>query len=209
MKLKQTLIAAAIAVAPMTAIAGGSLDAFYIDNEMDIDFGGGSQTADGDGFGLRGEAALGHGLSLTGLYQNSDIKADGDELDILETRVGVSYKHQLNKQFNVGGGIEVVQFDLKDGFEGLAFDGYSVNLTAGANIIGNLSAHGRVAYTDFGSDSGIEIDGVEYELGLAYALTKNAAVFVDYRIFEIDLDGSGVSQELDLDTIRAGGRFTF
>ncbi|MES3040375.1 MAG: porin [Pseudomonadota bacterium] len=202
MKMTQTLLAAAIALVPMTAMAGGSIDAFYIDNEIDD----GANKEDGDGFGFRGQAELGNGFSVTGLYQNSDVSGSGTTTDITETRVGVSYLCVMNKQFSLTTNVETVQVDLTDSGLGVGLDGYSAGIRADLAIVDNLSAYAKVAYTDLGDVAGDDVNGAEYEVGALFSINKNLGAFVEYRIVDLDIDPN---DELQLDTLRVGGRYTF
>lgn len=201
MKLTQTLLAAAIALVPMTAMAGGSLDVFYIDNEIDD----GDSTVDGNGFGFRGQAELGNGFSVTGLYQNSDV-SDGGTTDITETRVGVSYACVMNKQFSLTTNLETVQVDQTESGDSVGLDGYSVGARVDMAIIDNLSAYAKVAYTDLGDFGGNDVNGPEYEVGALYSINKNLGAFVEYRVVDLDIDPN---DKLELDTLRVGGRYTF
>ena len=70
MKIKHTLLAAAVALAPMSAMAGGSVDVFFIHNKAELKGGGGSVKDDGNGYGFSGLAELGHGLTSIKLMTN-------------------------------------------------------------------------------------------------------------------------------------------
>lgn len=198
MKLKQTLIAVAIALTPMAAMAGGSLDVFYVNQDLDPD---GAPGDDGDGFGFRGQAALGQGISLTGLYQNADL--DDADANIVETRIGLSYDSKL-QGINVGAGVETVNIDLNAGGPGISLRGYSLNGHASMKVIDKLSAYARVGYTDLD-----ELDGMEYEVGARYAIDKNLSAFVEYRVADLD-DSSGLfGADIQLDTLRVGAGYSF
>ncbi len=196
MKFKQTLIAVAIALTPMAAMAAGSLDVFYVNQDFNVD---GSPDDSGDGFGFRGQAALGQGVSLTALYQDADI--DDADFNSKETRIGLSYDTKL-QGIDVGAGAETVTLDLNDGGPGDSFRGYSINAHASMKVIDNLSAYARVGYTDID-----EFDGAEYEAGVHYAFDKQFGAFVEYRV--ADLSGNNGAPDLELDTLRVGGRYNF
>lgn len=208
MNLKQTLIAAAIALVPMTAVAGGSLDVFYVDNETDLYTG--DDEEDGNGYGFRGQAELGSGVALTGLYQNSTIESDvvGDDVDVTETRFGVSYTHAIDKMISLSGNLETVQIDFEPEDSGIGFpalDGYSVGGKLTLTPMNQLSLYAKVAYTDLGKLSGEDVDGFEYEAGGAYAIDKNFGIFAEYRMMDMEAD----DEDVELNTIRLGGRYTF
>ncbi len=196
MKLKQTLVAVAIALAPMTAMAGGSLDLFYVNQDIDISGGGND---DGDGIGFRGQAMLGQGVSLTALYQDAEL--DNANANLKETRIGLSYDTKTNG-INLGAGLENVDVDLNNGGPGIALRGYSVNAHASIAPIDHVTVYARVAYTDID-----ELNGVEYEAGVHYAINKQIGAFVEYRMANLDDDGLG--NDIDLDTLRVGGRYNF
>lgn len=208
MKLKQTLIAAAIALVPMTAMAGGSLDVFYVDNESDIFTG--DDHEDGNGYGFRGQAELGRGIALTGLYQSSTIESDvvGDDVEVAETRFGVSYTHAIDKMISLAGHLETVQLDFEPEDSGIgvpSLDGFSIGGKATLTPMNQLSLYAKVAYTDLGKAGGEDVDGIEYEAGGMYSLDKNFGVFAEYRVMDMEAD----DEDFDLNTIRVGGRYTF
>ncbi|MEO6698068.1 MAG: porin, partial [Paraperlucidibaca sp.] len=190
----------ALTAAPLCAFAGGSVDVFYMDQDLDL----GSPANfndDGDGYGFRGLAELGHGVSLTALHQDADL--DTLDANLKETRIGLSYDRGMDG-FVIGGGLETVTIDLNGGGPGTALRGYSANIHASMSPIDNTSVYARVGYTDL--DEG---DGVEYELGASYAFTPEVAGFVEYRMMKLDTDLFGPKVDLDLDTLRVGARYTF
>lgn len=195
MKLKQTLIAVAIALTPMAAMAAGSLDVFYVNQNLETN---GAPDDDGDGFGFRGQAALGQGVSLTALYQDADL--DDANTSLRETRIGLSYDTKL-QGINAGAGVETVNLD-SNGL-GISQRGYSVNAHASIRVIDNLSGYARVGYTDLNA-----IDGMEYEIGARLAINKQVGAFVEYRIADMD-DNTGANTDPQLDTLRVGGSYNF
>ena len=206
MMFKQTLIATAIILAPMTAMAGGSVDVFYVDNEADVNALG-INNDDGNGFGFRGLAELGNGFSATGLYQNTDIDVTGATVDITETRVGLAYTRKMSDQCSVTANLETAQIDLTvSGNAQESVDGYSAGLRGDMHVIDNLSVYAKVAYTDLGSVGGDDVKGPEYEAGMLYSINKNLGAFVEYRVLDLKIDNNG---DATLNTLRIGGRYTF
>jgi opacity protein-like surface antigen len=208
MKLQKIALAVALVSAPLSAFAGGSLDLFYVDQELDIGAPA-SVKDDGDGIGVRGAAELGNGLSFTGLYQKSDLddRAIAGINNIEETRIGLSYDHSLDG-FTVGGGLEAVSVDL-DGLGpfSIALSGYSANVHASVTPIDNLSLYAHIGYTDLN-----KADGIEYGVGASYAVTPEVSGFVEYRIARLDGDLGNIvpaGTDVDLDTLRVGARYTF
>lgn len=213
MKITKTLLAAAIALLPLTALAGGSVDVFYTDNELNID---GAPDADGNGYGFRGQAELGKGFSMMGLHQSSTVKpslfAPGSN-KLSETRIGVSYGHQLNKQFNLTSSLESVQFDAelfgkKSGL-GATLNGYAANVGVSTNIIDKLNGNVSVGYVNLGKLQGETVSGYEYTAGLSYDLCKNWAGLAEYRVVKLNTDALGGNTDIDNNTLRVGARYTF
>lgn len=212
MLLKQTLIATAIVLAPVAAFAGGSVDVFYTDNNLEIDGAGGAD-ADGNGYGFRGQAELGKGFSMVALHQSGKVKplpiiTNGSNA-ISESRIGLSYKHQLNKRVNLTGTTEKVQFDAevfgKDSGVGATLNGYAVNVGASVAVIKNLNAYASIGYVNLGKLQDEIVSGYEYTGGVSYDVCKNWAGFAEYRVVKLDIDGTDV----DNDTLRVGARYTF
>ncbi len=195
MKIKLTLLAAAVALAPMTAVAGGTLDVFYVYNEADL---GGGLDPDGHGAGVRAEAELGHNISFTGLHQSSDLKDGGFDQSLRETRLGLKYSHAL-EAITLTGELEHVNLTLRPA--GSGENGYAVKVGGKVNLTDQISAYAKVGYLDVHALG----DGVEYEVGGAVKLTDQISGFVEYRYVDID-DNAG---DLELSTIRVGARYHF
>jgi len=195
MKLKQTLIAVAVALTPMAAMAGGSLDVFYVNQDLDIN---GGPNDDGDGFGFRGQAVLGQGVSLTALYQDADL--DTANTNLQETRIGLSYDTKL-QGINVGAGLESV--NLNSNGLGISARGYSVNGHASIQLIDQLTGYASIGYTDVNS-----LDGIEYTVGARFAANKQVSVFAEYRYADMD-DNTGGNLDPELGTLRVGAGYAF
>lgn len=198
MKFKQTLIAALVALAPMSAMAAGSVDVFYVDQDVDVK---GAGKDDGDGFGIRAQADLGQGISLTASYQNADL--DDADSSLKETRIGFSYGTQAGG-LNVGVGVEYVNADIDAGGVDISTDGYSINAQASLTLVENLSLYGKIAYTDIDG-----LDGGEYTAGVLFSASKELGVFAEYRMADLDGKLLGTKVDLDIDTIRLGVRYNF
>lgn len=198
MKFHKIALAIALTAAPLGAFAGGSVDVFYMDQDLDIQ---GTPNDDGDGYGFRGMAELGQGVSLTALHQDADLD-NAPKSNLKETRVGLSYARAMNG-FNVGAGLETVTLDSNTGGSGTSDRGYSINVHASMSPIDKVNAYARIAYTDVESR-----DGIEYEVGASYAITPVVAGFVEYRMLQLENNASP-STDFDLDTLRVGARYTF
>ncbi|MEK6788452.1 MAG: hypothetical protein AABY68_05835 [Pseudomonadota bacterium] len=212
MMLKQTLLATAIVLAPMAALAGGSVDVFYTDNNVDIE--AFAAEADGNGYGIRGQAELGKGFSMIALHQTSKVKPlfGGGKSDVSETRIGLSYKHQLNKQTHLTGTLEKVQADVEfvnNGGTGLTLNGYAGNVGINVAVAKKLNAYASVGYVNLGKINNETLDGYEYTGGLSYDICKHWSGFAEYRVVKMETDAVGPSTDVDNDTLRVGGRYTF
>ncbi len=195
MKIKHTLLAAAVALAPMSAMAGGSLDVFYIYNEADV---GAAQDPDGHGIGVRAEAELGNNISFTGLHQSSDLDVSGFDSSLRETRIGLKYSHAL-EAITLTGEVEHVNVTLQS--VGGGDDGYAVKVGGQVNITEQISGYAKVGYLDLHQIG----DGVEYEIGGAVKLTDQVSGFLEYRYVDISEGGA----DFELSTVRVGARYHF
>lgn len=211
MMLKQTLLATAIVLAPMAALAGGSVDVFYTDNNVDIDALG--PEADGNGYGIRGQAELGKGFSMIALHQTSKVKPlfGPTSSEVAETRIGLSYKHKLNKQTHLTGTLEKVQADVEfvnNGGTGLTLNGYASNVGVSVAVVRKVNAYASIGYVNLGKVNGESLNGYEYTGGLSYDICKHWTGFAEYRVVNMKTDALG-STDVDNDTLRVGGRYTF
>lgn len=212
--LKQTLIAAAIILAPVSAMAGGSVDIFYTDNTLDIQ--GAPNDSDGNGYGFRGQAELGKGFSMIAMHQQSKVKpalfVPGSN-DLSETRIGASYKHQLNKQVNLTGSLESIQFDAelfgKNSGLGATLNGYAANVGISSEVIDKLNAYASVGYVNLGKLQGETVSGYEYTAGASYDICDHWAGFAEYRAVRLNTDALANDTDIDNNTLRVGGRYTF
>jgi len=210
MLLKQTLLATAIVLAPMAAFAGGSVDVFYTDNNLDIDTLG--VKADGSGYGLRGQAELGNGFSMIALRQVSKVKDSGNTSnELTETRIGLSYKHQLNKQTSLTGSLESAQAGvegIKNSGQGYTLNGVAANVGVNVAVAKKVNAYASVGYVNLGKVFNETLSGYEYTAGVSYDICNHWAGFAEYRIMNLETDVGG-NTNVDNDTLRVGGRYTF
>lgn len=93
----------------MSAMAGGTLDLFYIYKDAEAT---GLPDLDGDGIGVRAEADLGNNISFTGLHQSSDLDGGGLDASLRETRIGLKYSHAL-EAVKLTGEVEHVNLTLR------------------------------------------------------------------------------------------------
>ena len=225
--LKKFLALSTLALAPMTAFAGGSVDLFYIDNDAEAEIAGVPQKFkfDGSGYGVRGKAELGNGFSMIAMHQSSKLKnnqlaAGLGSQKLNETRIGLSYSHKLNDQFSVTGSLEHTNVGIditKDLGVGATLNGYAATVGINANVMANTNVYASIGYLNAGKLAEKRVDGLEYTVGASYDVTKNFAGFVEYRFTDLERKAGGVAPligpvpkiELELDTLRIGGRYTF
>ena len=225
--LKKFLALSTLALAPMTAFAGGSVDLFYIDNDAEAEVASLQKFKfDGSGYGIRGKAELGNGFSMIAMHQSSKLKNDqlagfiGGSQKLNETRIGLSYNHKLNDQYSVTGSLEHtnVGIDLmKNLGVGGTLNGYAATVGINANVMANTNVYASIGYLNAGKLADKRVDGLEYTVGASYDVTKNFAGFVEYRLTDLERKAGGVAPfigpvpkiELELDTLRIGGRYTF
>lgn len=195
-KLTQTLLAAAIAIVPMTAMAAGTVDIFYGYTSEKLEGGGTSDKADGHGYGVRGQAALNDCISLTGLYQTGSLedKATKDKFDTDEVRIGVMGHHKLNNDITVLAGADRVELTghPRGTAAVLGARGYVVK-TGAATKVGDVSLAATVGYIDLGRGA----DGYEAEASAAIPLADKISGFVDYRY-------THTKDDTDKDTVNLG-----
>jgi len=226
--LKKFLALSTLALAPMTAFAGGSVDLFYIDNDAEAEIASFPQKFkfDGSGYGVRGKAELGNGFSMIAMHQSSKLKNDqlagfiGGSQKLNETRIGLSYNHKLNDQYSVTGSLEHTNVGIgltKDLGVGATLNGYAATVGINANVMANTNVYASIGYLNAGKLADKRVDGLEYTVGASYDVTKNFAGFVEYRLTDLERKAGGVAPfigpvpkiELELDTLRIGGRYTF
>jgi len=223
--LKKFLALSTLALAPMTAFAGGSVDLFYIDNDAEAEIAGVPQKFkfDGSGYGVRGKAELGNGFSMIAMHQSSKLKNDqlagfiGGSQKLNETRIGLSYNHKLNDQYSVTGSLEHTNVGIgltKDLGVGATLNGYAATVGINANVMANTNVYASIGYLNVGKLADKRVDGLEYTVGASYDVTKNFAGFVEYRLTDLERNAGGSPLtlpkiELELDTLRIGGRYTF
>jgi len=211
--LKKFLALSTLALAPMTAFAGGSVDLFYIDNDAEAEIASFPQKFkfDGSGYGVRGKAKLKND-QLAGFI--------GGSQKLNETRIGLSYNHKLNDQYSVTGSLEHTNVGIgltKDLGVGATLNGYAATVGINANVMANTNVYASIGYLNAGKLADKRVDGLEYTVGASYDVTKNFAGFVEYRLTDLERKAGGVAPfigpvpkiELELDTLRIGGRYTF
>lgn len=219
MHLKKLLIVAAVA-APGLAVAASDVsyntshfDLYYIPSaeiKGSVETGLGTVTAkdEGDGYGVKTRIGLGQLFFLSGEYQANDYSPEEDDNEELE--------RDLN-MYRLGGGLfipnspffvegEYIGLDIGgDDDTGVTEDedrnGYGVHAGATAMVGERLTFIAKVGYVDVD-----DTDGVEYLVGGAFNFTPHFGAFVDYRAS--DLKGKN-SQELELNDVRTGIRFSF
>ncbi len=208
MKIKLTLLAAAVALAPMSAMAGGMIDGFYTYGAFNFKEPGDNTKARGHGYGVRAAAELNDRLQVTGLYQESYNKTRTTpraKFDITETRVGLMGNHTY-EGVKLLGGIEHVQRNFNVRGEGReSLKGYVVKAGAQLDIIDGIATHLTVGYVDLSERT----RGYEIETGARISLVDNISGFADYRFTRLNDKSSGSSDRANEHLVRVGLGYHF
>jgi len=208
MKIKLAMIAAAVALAPMSAMAGGMIDGFYTYGAFKFKDSGDSEKARGHGYGVRAAADLSENLQVTGLYQESYNKTRTTpraKFDITETRVGLMGNHTY-EGVKLLGGIEHIQRNFNVRGEGRENQkGYIVKAGAQLDIIDGVATHLTVGYVDLSERT----RGYEVETGARVKLVDNISGFADYRFTRLTDKSEGTSDRLNEHLVRVGLGYHF
>lgn len=201
---KLALISAAAAFAvPMAASAAQpvSLDVYYIaDSTLDPE---GSGSDDGDGWGGRLMVPFeGSGVGIHAEYQTSTL--DDSDIDIDQMRLGASLMTQGNARFGVVGEYAKLKLDIPGLGSGDA-DGYGIHGRGEINVNEQFLLYGQIGYLSV-SDSGDDLDGVEYLVGGVFNITPMFGVGVDYRVSDLEDDAN---DSIKFEDLRVGGRINF
>lgn len=191
--LKYAVGAGLLAVAPITAMAGGvgnTVDGYYLSSGIDT----GAFDDDGDGFGVKGTFAFSDQLFFNAEYQSADY--DDSNADLDQIRVGVGINSNPAEQIVFYGLAEYINLDDGNDDE----NGFGVHAGAIFAVNEALSLNARVGYVDVG-----DFDGFEWLVGGAYQFTSQFGAFIDYRTSYLEDGGF----DLDIDDLRVGLRFRF
>lgn len=197
--MRKPLLVGFLLCAPIAAFADGNhVDAYVVpSSELEVDVPGqGSDSVDGDGFGVRGFGLVSPNVGLTGEYQSVGLDRG---VDVDQLRLGAG----LLTGTGLGLFAEYVKLDGDDGdADGFAVHGrYEAAPNGGAlNLYGQI---GYVMITDDFEDN----TGFEFSLGAAYRFAPQLSGFVDYR--QTSVEGEDSEIELDLSDWRIGARFHF
>ena len=192
--LRLISIAAMLAVAP-AAFAGdmpkGSVAGYLTMSE--VDFGGGGSD-DGMGFGIRGWASVNGPWFVHGEYQTTD--TDDFDITLQSLRLGGGYAGEVNSTT-----MWLVKGEYIDFGSDLDQAGFGVHGGMMLHPSPQLGLYGTVGYltTD-------DTDGLELDLGVSFAFTKEFAGVFDYRTYMASVDPSG---DIDLTDLRVGVAYMF
>lgn len=226
--VRKTLLAAALLAAPLpAALAGSSLDLYYVgitELEVDNTAGGDFSFDDGDGYGAKGRFKLTDELFLAGEYQNVEydelsfdsgtpsVSSDdvGLERELETWRAGLGYQFAETPFYLKGEYIGLESELSTTGDEGdedevggdIDEDGFGAHLGATGQPMEKLSLTAQIGYLDIG-----DVDGLEYLIGAALHFTDRFGIFADYRY--TSLSGDGDDYELNLSDARVGLRLMF
>ena len=199
MSMKRTLLAVALAAAPLAALAGGSADAFYTNSN-----GKDGERSRGDGYGVRATADLNDMLQLSGLYQTGTQKAQtsGTKVDVDELRVGITARHRVDT-ITLLGGVERVQYQ---GTERGTSDagstrGFVAKVGAGTHV-SKVALKATAGYINLDNKT----DGHEVEVSAAAPLVNQISGFADYRYTRVKDNADATATD---NLVRVGLRYAF
>ncbi len=193
--MKRNLIAAFAAcafAAPAFAQGNNYIDGFFALSEL--------ENEDGNGFGLKGEFQVHDKLFLNGEFQSVDYD---DNFDVDQLRLGGAMGPGAgSKNEGVFGRIEYVSLDLGNG-SGSDQDGVGGHVGYALPLSPEFRVHGQAGYVLLD-----DVDGPEFLIGATYKLAQNVALFGDYRVSFLEVDGTN-GADLDVSDLRLGARFLF
>lgn len=147
---KYLALALALAVAPFAASAG-ELNYTYVEGafaRVDID-----DLDDGDGYQLRGSAAIAENVYLYGGYGSVD--ANNYDADFSETQLGVGYRHALSERADFIAELGYIGQELDiTGLGSASADGGRVSAGFRGLMADNFEAWVKGGYTDGGDFDG-------------------------------------------------------
>ena len=173
--MKRSMLALAMtALLPFAASAADGISYNYLQGGYVATTGG---TADADGWGVGGSAALSPNFHLFGNFANQDI--DGTNVDFDQWRVGVGYNHQISQRMDL---VTRVAYEKFDAGSGLKFDGYSVEAGVRGSMTPMLEGYALAGYED-----GDSYDGDFYgKLGAQLKFNQRWGMVADVKFADGD-----------------------
>ncbi len=180
------------------AHVGGELDVYLIPSaNLDVSVPGlGSGDDDGDGFGARIRAPISDVLRVSGEYQSTSYDDTNIDLDQLRAGLEIALGHS-------GVVIEYVAAEL----DGDDIDGFGIHWRFNTPLSETLDLFGQIGYLALeDDDSGEDVSGGEFSIGVALRFAPQVSGFVDYRLTALEDDAD---TEVDFSDFRIGVRFGF
>jgi hypothetical protein len=187
-RVKVTLGAFALALAPLAAVADDMsysfVDLAYV--ETDVDGVGPSA----DGFGARGSVGFADNYFAFAEFSSQSVS----NVDIDQTAVGLGGHYGLAENLDAVGRIGWTKVDISAGPLDADDDGYLVDLGLRGRVGGAVELEGGLRYADFGGADG---DDTSFFFGGRYHFDDTWAVGAEYRSGD------------DVSSIMAGVRISF
>ncbi len=206
MFLKNPLLAAALLLAaPCSAMAAsqstGYLDAYYLDASVEVEDGN-SVDFDGDGFGVRGSAAIGERAFAFGEFQHAEYDRVGPlEFNIEQIRFGLGYVFSRSEQLDVYGKASYLNLELDTNLGEGSDNGWAVHGGVSFKPTRVVTLFGEIGYVDVS-----DLSGPEYSIGASFNVTGQFGVVASYRISDLKIDSGG---DFALQDLQLGVRIGF
>ncbi len=151
---------------------------------------------EGDGFGARIRAPISDVLRVSGEYQSTSYDDTNIDLDQLRAGLEIALGHS-------GVVIEYVAAEL----DGDDIDGFGIHWRFNTPLSETLDLFGQIGYLALeDDDSGEDVSGGEFSIGVALRFAPQVSGFVDYRLTALEDDAD---TEVDFSDFRIGVRFGF
>ncbi len=190
----------ALAAACTSAIAGGYIELYYSNSELELSEGGFSIEEDFDGVGVRGGVDLTPEILLRGEYTTEEADLDGFDLDI--ARVGIGYQALIGPTTALYLGPDYVRFEAGDG-EGETDDGFGLFVGLRQGLGPSFAGSVEAGYID------LEFEKGPYaEATLTALVNEQIGLFGRYRIYALE-DKEFSSLDVDFSGFQVGVRIGF
>jgi len=197
MKINRGLVVGAVALGllagPATAAETGAIAGFLSKVEVDDEVLG---KDDGTGFGARGWFGFGGPFAH---FEYQTVTLDDSDIDVNELRLGGGLSGEINRQFEVFGKAEYLDFGSD-----LELDGFGVHGGVKLAASPQVQIMASVGYLMLSGDAD-DATGLEFDLNALFKFTRQFGGFFGYRSWMGSLDDSNT--DLDVSDLRVGGVF--